>query len=91
MFLTGHRILKKHLKKMGLLSDSNCRFYKEKLEETAEHLLGYCIIFEYERIILFEKWTITLKENWHVNHLIDVKLLREYKINRNFHEYRSRI
>ena len=55
MFLTGHGIFKKHLKTIGLISESNCRFCKENVEETAVHLLGYCIVFEYERIILFEK------------------------------------
>ncbi len=49
MFLTGHGIFKTHLKTMVLISESNCRFFKENVEETAEHLLGYCIVFEYER------------------------------------------
>ena len=60
MFLTGHGIFIKHLKTMGLISENNCRFFKESVEETAENLLEYCIVFEYERIILFEKRKITL-------------------------------
>ena len=45
ILLKGHGIFKKHLKTMGLISESNCRFCKENVEKTAEHLLGYCTVF----------------------------------------------
>ena len=51
-----------NLKTMVLISESYCRFYKENVKETAKNLLGYCIVFENEQIILFEKRKITLKE-----------------------------
>jgi hypothetical protein len=60
MFLTGHGIFKAHLHKMGIVSDKLCRFCNVK-DETAEHLLGWCKRFDYERCILFGNRKLTLR------------------------------
>ena len=60
MFLTGHGIFKAHLHKMGIVSDKLCRFCNVK-DETAEHLLGWCKSFDYERCILFGNRKLTLR------------------------------
>ena len=76
MFLIGHGIFRAHLKKIGLLQDSECRFCKNE-EETAEHLLGSCSKFDYERCILFGKMKVTLKEISHYD-LRNTKLLENF-------------
>ena len=50
MFLTGHGIFRNHLK-IGLLLFISYNLSTIK-DETAEHLLGSCIKFDYERCIV---------------------------------------
>ena len=60
MFLTGHGIFKAHLHKMGIVSDKLCRFCNVK-DETAEHFLGCCKRFDYERCILYGNRKLILR------------------------------
>ena len=83
MFLTGHGIFRAHLKKIGLLQDSECRFCKIE-EETAEHLIGSCSKFDYERCILFGKRKVTLQEISHHELRDLLSYLRNTKLLENF-------
>ena len=62
MLMTGHGIFKSHLLKMKLVKDENCRFCNTILKETATHLLCDCRKFDYERVILFGKSSLSLKD-----------------------------
>ena len=61
MLMTGYGIFKIYLFKMRLVQDENCRFCNTILKETATHLLCDCRKFDYERVILFGKYSLSLK------------------------------
>ena len=73
MFLTGHGIFKNHLHKMGLAEDKKCRFC-DAADETADHLLGWCRRYDYERCILFGNLKVTSRRY----SLIDFKDIEMY-------------
>ena len=54
MFLTGHGVFNKHLKRLGLVQDERCRKCGD-IYETAEHLLCECVALTRTRNRIFGK------------------------------------
>ena len=62
-FFTGHIQLGYHLKKIGLNTNSLCRYCGEE-DETSEHLLCECLVVSRRRIRCFDRSKMNPKNVW---------------------------
>lgn len=75
--ITGHCLVGKHAKRMGLISDSNCRRCDEGEEETIEHILCHCPALARARHSIMGQYNF---ENVRKVARMDIKILRHFAV-----------
>lgn len=76
-FITGHCLVGKHAKRMGHISDSNCRRCDEGVEETIEHIMCHCPALARCRHSIMGRHSF---ENLEDAARVDIRILRHFAV-----------